>query len=344
MRLGLGMGRWAALLLGLSLVVAGCDAATPTPTPELTPSPTATLAGTPTASPEPTPTAPPTPTSPPIASPTPTLTPPPPPEGLVVERTLPYATAGECGERLRVCQQFVDVYRPAAGTGPWPVAVMIHGRPRAPRDMAPLAEVVARAGAVVYNVDYRGVRPVGPGWPEAPEDIACAMRYARATAAQYGGDPTTLVLVGHSYGGYLGPLVALAGDEFDGDCLYAAEDVSALPTGFVGIAGNYVVEPAPVWNRWYRGNPRQQPEAWRMGEFRNHIGKNPQLRVRIIHERGDPIIPPRQPRQFYRALRDAGYDVTLTIISGNEHFALLDPSGKGRLVVPLILELLGLEE
>jgi acetyl esterase/lipase len=165
---------------------------------------------------------------------------------------------------------------------------MIHGRPRRPIDMAPLAEVVAHAGAVVYNVDYRGVRPVGPGWPEAPEDIACAMRYARETAAQYGGDPSTLV--------------------------------------------------------WYRGSPARRPEAWRQGDFRNHLGENPDLAVRIIHELGDPVIPPRQARQFFRALRDAGYDVQMELIEGDAHFALLDPAGNGALVVPLVLELLGIEE
>jgi acetyl esterase/lipase len=366
--------RWgkgsAAAWLALCLLVTACggEAPLPSPSPGDTPSPIQSPTGTPARSPSPDPTPTGTPPATPSAgspSPSPSLVPPtlvpptlpptphPSPEGLLLERTVPYATDGDCGERARVCQQFVDIYAPAPGTaedrGSWPVAVMIHGRPRYARDMAPLAEVVARAGAVVFNVDYRGVRPVGPGWPEAPEDIACAMRYARAHAADYGGDPDTLVLVGHSYGGYLGPLVALAGDEFDGDCLYSVDDFSALPTGFVGIAGNYVVEVDTVsdrrlWTRWYRGSRGQRPEAWEMGEYRTHIGNNPDLAVRIIHERGDPIIPPRQPRRFHRDLQGAGYDVELQIIDGNDHFALLDPAGNGRLVVPLILELLGIEE
>ncbi len=359
--------RGVALVAGLCLVLIGCANATPTPagsaaspgpdpttTNAFSPAPpTPTLAPTPSAEPSPTASAPatPPPTVPPTPPPSPT--PFPSPEGLRLERTLPYATEADCDIRGRECQQFVDVYAPiaggAAGNGPWPVAVMIHGRPRAPRDMAPLAEVIARAGAVVFNADYRGVRPIGPGWPEAPEDVACAMRYARAHAAEYGGDPSTLVLVGHSYGGYIGPLVALAGDEFEGECLYPADEVSALPTGFVGIAGNYIVEADDpsgrrLWTRWYRGSPEHRPEAWRMGNFRTHLGSNPALRVRIIHERGDPIIPPRQPRQFQRALAGAGYEVEMQIIDGNGHFALLNPQGNGGLVVPLILELLGIEE
>lgn len=333
-----------APLLVLCLLGGACQAAptVPTATPAVAPTPSdvATTTGPPTATPA---TSPPSPT-PPTPTVTPTVTPTPAGD-LIIEQTLPYATVGDCGQRVTECQQFADVYAPIAGAagGPYPVAVMMHGRPRKPRDMEALARVVAGAGAVVFNIDYRGVRPVvQEGWPEAAEDIACAMRFARARAADYGGDPSTLVLVGHSYGGYLGPLVALAGDEFAGQCV-VGPDVSALPTGFVGIAGNYVVEAEPIWETWYGGSREERPGAWRKGDFRTHIGGNRGLVVRLIHERGDPIIPPRQPRQFHAALRDAGYDTRLRLVNGDEHFALLDPEGNGRLVVPLILELLGLE-
>jgi acetyl esterase/lipase len=329
-----------ALLLWASLLAGACDAPGPTPSPSIVPSSTPSASSpTPTATPSVGPPSSPPPTIAPTPTPTVTTT----PDGeLLVVRTLPYATTGECGVRITECMQFVDVFAPAAG-GPYPVAVMIHGRPRKPKDMEPLAQVVAAQGAVVFNVDYRGVRPVvQQGWPEAPEDVACAMRFARATAAQYGGDPSTLVLVGHSYGGYLGPLIALGGDEFDGQCLYGADEMSALPTGFVGIAGNYIVEGESIWETWYGGTPSERPNAWAKGDFRSHLGGNPTLAVRLIHERGDPIIPPRQARQFDRALTDAGYDSRLRLIAGDQHFGLLDPDGSGALVVPLILELLGL--
>ena len=329
-----------ALFLALSVALGACAGEPAQPT--LTPTAPPTVTASPTLPPSPTASQSPTAGTPSPPPPTPTATP---ATDLIVEQTLPYATAGECGERLTECQQFVDVYAPVAGAagGPYPVAVMVHGRPRKPRDMEPLARVIASAGALVFNVDYRGVRPiVQRGWPAAPEDIACALRFARMHAADYGGDPSTLVLVGHSYGGYLGPLIALAGDEFDGECLVGPQ-VSALPTGFVGIAGNYVVEGEPVWDTWYGGSREEKPGAWQKGDFRTHLGGNPDLVVRLIHEKGDPIIPPRQPRQFHAALSDAGYDSRLRLIEGDEHFALLDPSGNGRLVVPLILELLDLD-
>lgn len=45
--------------------------------------------------------------------------------------------------------------------------------------MRELAQSLARGGAVVFNADYRGVRPVSKGFPESINDVACAIRYAR---------------------------------------------------------------------------------------------------------------------------------------------------------------------
>ncbi len=59
-----------------------------------------------------------------------------------------------------------DIYEPVEG-GPWPVVVLWHGQPLgldAPEDfrqafeLAPLAEAIARQGAVVFNASY-SVRP-----------------------------------------------------------------------------------------------------------------------------------------------------------------------------------------
>ncbi|MDP8903886.1 MAG: alpha/beta fold hydrolase, partial [Chloroflexota bacterium] len=265
-----------------------------------------------------------------------------PPSGAVrVERSLPYASTADCGRRLVECQQFVDVYAPV-DPGPWPVAVMIHGRPRTPADMAELARTVAARGAVVYNADYRGVRPVGQGWPFAIEDGACAIRYARATAGTYGGDPTRVLLVGHSFGGYVGGLVALAGDEFAGTCLHPSE--SALPDAWVGIAGNYTIgdPPHPLWEVFFGGTAYEEPQAWQQGNPLNHIGGNPELVVRFLHLRDDEVVPPSQGRRLVRELAAAGYDAQMTVLEGTDHWALLDPDGAGGATLAVVLALLGI--
>jgi acetyl esterase/lipase len=259
-----------------------------------------------------------------------------------VWRTIPYATDDECGARLTECQQFADVYAPEHH-GSWPVVVMVHGRPRTPADMAELARAVAAGGAVVFNIDYRGVRPyLQQGWPEAVEDVACAVRFARARAASFGGDGRRVVLVGHSFGGYLGTLVALAGDEFNGECLAPAE--SALPNAWVGVSANSLVgyppPPVPIWTAFYGGSPSTVPNRWRKGDPVNHIGGNPELVVRLVHEEDDPVIPVNQARHMYHLLRDAGYDAELTILDGDDHWAPLDAdSHAGEVTLGIIEDL-----
>lgn len=351
-----GSAALAALLL---LLTFGCTAPQATPSPSLEPTdspvPTGTPSPSPTASPSPlpTPTESPSPSPSPTPSPSPSPVPPPtpvptptpfhPPSGaLRVERTIPYATTGDCGRRLIECQQFVDVYAPV-DHGPWPVVVMLHGRPQTPADMRQLARAVARRGAVVFNADYRGVRPYEQrGWPMAIEDAACAVRFARATAPAYGGDPSRLVVVGHSFGGYVSALVALAGDLFGGACLYPAE--SALPDAWVGVAGNYTIgnPPHPLWTVFFGGTQQELPEVWRLGNPMNHVGGNPSLIVRFLHLEEDEVVPPSQGSRLARALREAGHDAEMSIFEGTDHWALLDPAGMGRQTVDTILELLGI--
>jgi acetyl esterase/lipase len=286
------------------------------------------------------------PTAKPGGAPPPTATPVPPGDHeREVWRTVPYATTGDCGVRLTECQQFVDVYAPDE-PGPWPVVVMAHGRPRTPADMAELARAVSERGAVVFNIDYRGVRPVvQQGWPEAVDDVACAVRFARATAHLYGGDPKKkLVLVGHSFGGYVGTLVSLAGNEFHGDCL--TPDESALPDAWVGVSANCTVgippPPGPLWNVWYGGTPEEAPRAWEKGDTLDQIGGNPRLVVRMIHERDDPIVDVIQPRTLVHELKEAGYDASLTVLDGDDHWGPLDlDEHAGRVTLDAILDLIG---
>jgi acetyl esterase/lipase len=225
---------------------------------------------------------------------------------------------------------------------------MIHGRPRTPADMVELAKAVANRGVVVFNADYRGVRPVEQkGWPEAVEDVACVMRFVRANATTYGGDASRIVLVGHSFGGYVGTLISLAGDEFDGDCL--VHDGSALPVAWVGIDGNCLVgvppPPNPLWSVFYGGSEDDKPGVWEKGDPLNHVGGNPDLVVRMIHEEDDPIVDIVQPRTLVRELDEAGYDATLTVLDGDDHWGPLDMDMRaGERTLDIVLEAIGIDD
>jgi acetyl esterase/lipase len=114
----------------------------------------------------------------------------------------------------------LDVYAPR-DPGPWPVVVFAHGASGNRRGYVELSEALAEEGAVVYMIDWpampddMAVRNDGRGMREIFETVACAVRFARATAPEYGGDPDRVTLGGHSYGGMVAMWAALVGEDVD---------------------------------------------------------------------------------------------------------------------------------
>jgi len=118
----------------------------------------------------------------------------------------------------------LDVYAPNKA-GPWPVVVMLHGGGNHKGDLSEHARRVADLGFVVF-VPTWGAGGVGssglPSYDQlmaARSQSACAAAFARAHAAEYGGDPDTLILFGHSAGANMGASVAFAHPEPTGGCL-----------------------------------------------------------------------------------------------------------------------------
>jgi predicted esterase len=83
--------------------------------------------------------------------------------------------------------------------------------------MRRLSTAVASYGAVVFVPNWR--TQVSEVLEQGAEDAACAIRFARANAEDYGGDPARITGAGHSAGAMIVALMGLVGDEFSGDCL-----------------------------------------------------------------------------------------------------------------------------
>lgn len=108
--------------------------------------------------------------------------------------------------------QRLDVYWPVSKGARRPVIVMVHGgawrigdkRARGVAD-AKVAHWVP-AGAVFVSIDY----PMLPARPVAGQaaDVAAALAYVQRHAAQWGGDPARVVLMGHSAGAHLVALLS----------------------------------------------------------------------------------------------------------------------------------------
>ena len=96
----------------------------------------------------------------------------------------------------------VDVYYSTEAVG-GPVVVLFHGgfEDKTSLFYPRLATAIAERGAVVFVPDWEAEPPLEPVSLSATFDGAiCAASYALANAAEYGADPETLVLVGHSGG------------------------------------------------------------------------------------------------------------------------------------------------
>jgi acetyl esterase/lipase len=103
-------------------------------------------------------------------------------------------------------KQRFDVYLPAGATNA-PVIFMVHGGGWRTGDKSGRAVVEnkvahwSRAGVIVISVNYRLLPDAGP--LEQARDVARALAAAQSRLAAWGGDPSRIILVGHSAGAHL---------------------------------------------------------------------------------------------------------------------------------------------
>jgi acetyl esterase/lipase len=107
------------------------------------------------------------------------------------------------------------------GPGPFPVAVIVHGGgwnsgtkgqdANLGRDISPLFAPLTRAHFTWFSIDYR-LAPTNR-WPAGFEDVQTAIRWIKAHAAEFKGDPHRVALIGHSAGGHLVCLAATLADD-----------------------------------------------------------------------------------------------------------------------------------
>ena len=213
----------------------------------------------------------------------------------------------------------LDVFAPTE-SGPWPVVVLIPGAFQHKSAYEFLAEEIASEGAVVFNVDVRTENPF-----PAIEKVACSVRFARAEAAAYGGDPTHITLVGHSGGAATGMVVALTGDEYARDC--AVTDTTAELDALVGYEGPFDWATQDYQGVNFTVLEETDPDQWEAINPYSHLGGNPDLVVRLIHGDDADVAWYEVPRavsvEFDEVLLEAGYDTELILLQDADHGALL---------------------
>ncbi len=303
------------LLITLSFIVSSCAVSNspviaseiPQPSLEI---PTAPKPATPTPLLPPTPTYQPTPDLP-----TPTLS-------LLLDKSLEINVATDIPY---TSERKLDVYSPVE-PGDWPVVVVLHGGGLTKSAVQGISKAIAQRGAVVFTPTYRSSQPYPPSDKVlgGVDDAACAVRFARAKAEQYGTKSSDrLVLAGHSAGGAIGLTVMLAGDDFKGDCL--VEEGSTLPDAFVGLDGAYDILPlvsqdalerAPL-EEWLKFTPFTYVDRKPIREgvsFYLLCGSEEELRQMGL--------------RMYQALQGIGYRPNLAFLPGVDHMSMASASNK----------------
>jgi acetyl esterase/lipase len=221
----------------------------------------------------------------------------------------------------------VAIFAPEAKAA-YPVVVMFHGGGwfgGSPISTAPLAEYLADNGVVVFNSTYR---TSSGGYPESFDDIACAIRDARAEAAEYTTTPDEITVIGHSAGAHLGSVVSLSGDVFGSGCIAGAID------GFVGLSGVY--DPtlyAQLLAPFFHTRLENDPGPWEAGSPYTYIEENPDLSVLLLHGDRDQLVPASSSELFGNALAAAGNQVTLELIAGGDHQSTRQPEMAGDIIL-----------
>lgn len=207
----------------------------------------------------------------------------------------------------------LDIYRPATSAdGPAPVVVFLYGgswRNGERGQYRFVGQRLAQSGALAIVADYRTFpRAVFPGFVE---DAAAAVAWARAHAAEHGGDPQRLYVAGHSAGAQIAALIGA-------DARYLAPH-GMTPrdlAGVIGLSGPYDFEIAGYEDVF--GPEAQWPQAQ---PIRFVDGDEPPFL--LVHGTGDRVVEARDSRDMADRLRSAGVRAELLWLPDAGHLAPL---------------------
>jgi acetyl esterase/lipase len=211
----------------------------------------------------------------------------------------------------------LDVYAPASASRA-PVVVSIHGGALREGDKSKQAFVgqrLAQAGFVTVVINYR----LSPGvmHPAHVEDAAHAVAWTRTHAAEYGGDPRNLFVIGHSAGAYLAALLTLDPRYLAAYQMAATDLRGVVPVSaffYVDRAGVAPDRPKDVWGT--------DLAVWKSASPAAYLRKDlPPLL--LLYADGDDGWRRTQNTEFAAELKKAGAKaVEARMIAGRDHSSI----------------------
>ncbi|MEV0354607.1 alpha/beta hydrolase [Nocardia sp. NPDC050697] len=218
---------------------------------------------------------------------------------------------------------FGQLYLPAAGRGPFPVVVLVHGggwsQYRNLSEAAPQAVALAAHGVAVWNVEYRRVHG-GGGWPATLHDVRDAVNALAGPVRDRVGaalDLGRVHLAGHSAGGHLAAWVAAQPLDPALRVRSATLMAAVLDLDFAVRNGR---------DRFVRGllggAPEEVPGRYHFASPIEHLPEG--VAVTAVHGDADRVVSPDQSRRYIAAAERAGERAELRILRGSGHADFID--------------------
>lgn len=210
----------------------------------------------------------------------------------------------------------LDAFVPE-GEGPFATCILVHGGGFTKGDkqtfITPIFEPLAKAGFAWFTINYR-LAPQHQ-WPACSDDVASAIKWVKAHAAEYKVDVNRIALIGESAGGYL---VSAAGVTGKGETRVAAVVPFYAPhnlvthvrrrnelRGLAGLIGRDTLD-EETWTKLAIMSPFHQMRA----------GLPPFL---LIHGDADTTVDYDQSMEFQAKMKAAGNACETITIPGGGH-------------------------
>lgn len=224
----------------------------------------------------------------------------------------------------------LDIYSPVSD-GHWPIVIAFHGGETTKSSLRGLSEVIASHGATVLAANWPSNPPsadkITYGWDEA----SCVLSYAQEYAEIHEAVEKTIV-IGHSAGGAVGFVMAIAADEFSGDCVVEINPIEV--DGFIGLDGAYRILDHIPDSLLNEGDPK----AWdRINPFYYLEDSSYRSDLNILLMVGNHSGLRAEASQFQEELVGSGYRVSRNDLSDVSHQNMVGPNPE---TIKLIMELL----
>jgi acetyl esterase/lipase len=236
-----------------------------------------------------------------------------------------------------------DLYLPK-GAGPFPALVGVHGGgwvQGVRGQFQHWGKYFAERGVALFAISYRFATAKQKTFPHAVQDVLAAIQYVRGSAKSLNIAPDRIGVFGHSAGGNLGALAALAGRSPLFANGYPQDQFAKESTDVKVFAGVYgVYDVAQMWQTYNAQSPSQNNIAMFLGQplsenrqlyfdaspISHAIKANNTVAVHLSVGTEDDLVDRKANTDaFVLALKQAGFFVRTTILQGAPHYFGSDP-------------------